>query len=155
MSRRGNYFVQRRRATQQRASAKRRERLIRARSIATHDREEWESLLEECEAGEAPRGTVYLCPRCLTEWYKLQKDHIVPISWEEARSHDGIDNIQPMCRDCNSSKNGDEAIDWLLLRRCVGWVVEFHFPLDADVDDQLSERYFSGQRSLAYRGPIT
>lgn len=76
------------------------ERLAVARQLATHSKEEWSALIKVC--GDA-------CVRCGIHAAELNggvlcKDHITPIY---QGGSDGIENIQPMCRECNSSKGPD------------------------------------------------
>lgn len=78
----------------QESSKTRSERLAEARKKATHTTAEWESLLSIC-------GN--LCVRCGSE-ENIRKDHIVPIY---QGGSDGIDNLQPLCQSCNSSKGPD------------------------------------------------
>lgn len=78
------------------AGLKRSERLANARRLGTHSPEEWEALLQVC--GEE-------CLRCGDSTEKV-KDHIVPIYMGGS---DAIENIQPLCRSCNSSKGPDQA----------------------------------------------
>lgn len=87
---------------------KRRLRISAARKKATHTREQWESLKEEF---------LYRCVRCSSEGMRIVKDHIIPIY---QGGSDGIDNIQPLCVFCNSSK-GPENYNWAIHRRTVGW----------------------------------
>lgn len=72
-------------------------RLAAARAIATHTAIEWEHLKNICG---------HRCVRCGAD-ETLVKDHIKPIY---QGGSDGIDNIQPLCRSCNSSK-GPEVED--------------------------------------------
>ena len=65
----------------------------------SHTFEEWLSLV---------KATGYVCLRCLRSDVKLTQDHIVPLS---KGGSDYIDNIQPLCGPCNSSK-GDRIIDY-------------------------------------------
>lgn len=62
-------------------------------------REEWESLLEDCENK---------CLCCGVTNVKLAMDHIMPLSRGGAHS---IDNIQPLCKSCNSRKK-NKHIDY-------------------------------------------
>lgn len=82
------------------ASAKqlRRDRMEKARMIATHTPEEWQRLV-------ALSGGI--CLRC-GGLGPLVKDHIVPIY---QGGSDGIENLQPLCKKCNASK-GPERIDF-------------------------------------------
>lgn len=78
------------------------ERLAYARSLGTHSDTEWKAMVEICD---------HRCVRCgahKTELHgnSLCKDHIMPIY---QGGSDGIDNIQPMCRNCNSSKGADST----------------------------------------------
>lgn len=77
-------------------------RLSNARRIATHTVDEWLALKE----------TIGCCARCGVGGDQV-KDHIKPIY---QGGSDGIENIQPLCRTCNSSK-GPETID----HRPHGW----------------------------------
>lgn len=86
------------------ARATRSQRLSDARAKATHTKDEWLSLV--VAVGNR-------CMRCDISADDLHgnvlcKDHIVPLY---QGGSDGIDNIQPMCRNCNSSK-GPEAVDY-------------------------------------------
>lgn len=71
------------------------ERLSNARSIATHTKLEWEKLIELCD---------YRCVICRNE--DIVKDHIKPIY---QGGSDGINNLQPLCKSCNSSKGADST----------------------------------------------
>ncbi len=86
------------------------ERLAAARKIASHSARDWEVLKEIC-------GNI--CVRCGTDG-ALVKDHIKPIY---QGGSDGIDNIQPLCKTCNSSK-GPEATD----HRPNGWQNALEMP---------------------------
>ena len=84
------------------AAATRSQRLAAARAIATHTKAEWLALVDAC--GNA-------CVRC--GGAGVVKDHITPIY---QGGSDGIDNLQPLCQSCNSSK-GPENKDF----RPEGW----------------------------------
>jgi HNH endonuclease len=101
---------------QQTYAEKRAARMTAAREIATHSTEEWHRLLAFCGNH---------CLRC-GESKRLTKDHIVPIY---QGGSDGIDNLQPLCRECNAAK-GPEKIDYRLpnWRDCLGG--EFELPED-------------------------
>jgi uncharacterized protein YdaU (DUF1376 family) len=95
------------------AQLTRSERLAAARALATHTASEWAFLKALCDnkcvfcgihEGDLIGGTI-----C--------KDHIVPIS---AGGSDGIENLQPACRECNAKKGPDQtnklpkqALKWL------------------------------------------
>ena len=81
------------------ASAKRSERLADARAISRHTKQEWDEMI-------AFFG--YLCVKCGNTESEIVKDHIVPIY---QGGSDGIDNLQPLCISCNSSK-GPESVDY-------------------------------------------
>ena len=66
----------------------------------SHTNEEWIALIESCGS---------LCV-CCHEQKPLSKDHIIPLV---KGGSDYIENIQPLCRECNSAKR-DRVIDFLL-----------------------------------------
>lgn len=70
---------------------KRSERLSAARQKGRHSAEEWAFLVEIC-GGK--------CCKCGST-QRICKDHIIPIY---QGGSDGIDNLQPLCSSCNSSK---------------------------------------------------
>ena len=78
-------------------------RITASRALGTHTNQEWENL--KAEFGR--------CVRCWEVTTRLQKDHIVPIY---RGGSDSIENIQPLCLPCNSSK-GPESTNWKELRR--------------------------------------
>lgn len=85
------------------AKEKRSQRLADARQKGTHTPDEWLALL----------GIFGACVKCGAAneslvGGKCVKDHIVPIY---QGGSDAIDNIQPLCRNCNSAK-GAETIDY-------------------------------------------
>jgi len=84
---------------------KRRVRVMEARRIATHTREQWLALRKFC-------GSCVACGN--DDENTLSRDHIVPLA---RGGHDGISNIQPLCGSCNSRKG---TLDWGDLRP-PGW----------------------------------
>lgn len=84
-------------------SGARSERLIAAREKGRHTDAEWNALREFCGLK---------CVRCGADGHQ-DRDHIKPIY---QGGSDGIDNIQPLCAKCNSSK-GPEDVD----HRPSGW----------------------------------
>ena len=76
------------------AHGTRSERLAAARSKATHTPDEWLKLKAFCR---------HLCVKCGSDG-PLVKDHIVPVY---QGGSDGIENLQPLCNRCNSSKGPD------------------------------------------------
>lgn len=79
------------------------ERMSEARKTSGHSKEEWEELKSYFEC----------CPRCDGEsgLAHLEKDHVIPIY---QGGDDSIQNIQPLCAKCNTSKS-KEVIDWKLV----------------------------------------
>ncbi len=75
----------------------------------SHTEREWREKLAKYDT----------CPMCKIPWTKIPprpdrrykyvwtKDHIVPIT---TGGHSGIDNIQPLCYRCNSSKSNREMV---------------------------------------------
>jgi len=61
--------------------------------------EEWNTLLEKYN---------HICLSCRRIGMKLTADHVIPISKGGTNT---IDNIQPLCRSCNSKKK-DKHIDY-------------------------------------------
>lgn len=80
------------------------QRLAEARLKGTHTADQWNALVNFC--GKT-------CVRCGATGGEIVKDHIQPIY---QGGSDGIDNLQPLCRSCNSSK-GPEVEDF----RPDGW----------------------------------
>ena len=72
-------------------SARRRLRECDAKLRGFHTKEEWSNLMEACG---------HRCVRCGFQSDHLTKDHITPISMGGS---DAISNLQPMCRECNST----------------------------------------------------
>jgi len=75
------------------------ERLKKARVKGTHTKKEWLSLVKKYN----------YCVRCKAKNVLLTKDHIIPIY---QGGSDSIDNLQPLCRKCNSQK-GPDTTNWL------------------------------------------
>jgi hypothetical protein len=86
----------------------RRLRLMVARGKGKHKQWEWKQLCREF-------GNRCVC--CGQKSKKLQKDHILPISYGGS---DLISNIQPLCGSCNASK-GSDSFDWAQHRRDNGF----------------------------------
>ena len=76
-----------------RSSATRSERLANGRRLGKHSPQEWQALIIFCDGK---------CCRCGER--PIAKDHIVPLC---SGGSDSIDNIQPLCRNCNTSKRLD------------------------------------------------
>lgn len=66
-----------------------------AKRKGTHSKEDWENL----------RHRIGRCMACGKTGVRLTKDHIVPIS---RGGCDCIENVQPLCQPCNSSKSNRE-----------------------------------------------
>ena len=77
------------------------ERLAEARRKGTHTEAQWKEMVKFFGSR---------CVRCGAEGPVI-RDHITPIY---QGGSDGIENIQPTCKSCNSSK-GREAVDYRLL----------------------------------------
>ncbi len=74
----------------------RKERMASARSRGTHTDDEWSAMLVAC---------AHKCVRCGSD-EPLTKDHIIPVY---QGGSDSIDNLQPLCRSCNSAKGPDDT----------------------------------------------
>lgn len=84
-------------------------RLSAARKRGTHSKDQWLTLIEEFD-GRCVICGCYPDPRPC-------KDHIVPLY---LGGSDGADNIQPVCRQCNTAKSFD-CTDWASYRRDHGF----------------------------------
>lgn len=85
------------------------ERLKASRAKGTHTKQQWLGILKEFD---------YRCVCCgCTPVGRPTKDHIVPIL---DGGSDAIDNLQPLCRECNSDKKAD-SFNWAEYRRKNGW----------------------------------
>lgn len=86
-------------------------RLRMARAKGRHTAEQWKALVKKFEGR---------CVRCgVLPSESMQKDHITPIY---QGGSDGIDNLQPLCRGCNSAK-GPESFNWAAYREANGFEV--------------------------------
>lgn len=86
-------------------------RLKSARIKGTHTQKQWITLLKEFD---------YRCLRCGCHPIGgPTKDHIIPISMGGS---DSIDNLQPLCHQCNSSSGGaSHSFNWIEWRRANGF----------------------------------
>lgn len=103
----------------------RQERMAEARKLGNHTKAEWEDLKDEF---------LNTCVRCGLIGYHLEKDHIKPVY---QGGSDSIENIQPLCAWCNSSK-GPEKFNWKEFRRKKGWIetnvkLSKHHPLKVNL----------------------
>jgi len=90
------------------------QRLKEARAKGTHTKEEWEAILTKHSRR---------CVRCgCRPDPRPCKDHITPIY---QGGSDAASNLQPLCRECNTSK-GPDTFNWAAYRD------EHGFPDEAD-----------------------
>ena len=78
------------------------ERLAKAKEKGIHTEKEWELIKKICN---------YKCVKCGIDESKLHgeklcKDHVIPICLSGS---DAIENIQPICRNCNTAKTNDQT----------------------------------------------
>lgn len=87
-------------------SIRRQIRLWNSRLCGSHDRNQWDIILKIFN---------HRCASCGCECIGGSpcKDHIIPISWGGS---DATRNLQPLCRECNSSDNSyyDWRPQWLI-----------------------------------------
>lgn len=80
------------------------QRLVEARARGTHTNDEWQVILERF---------AFRCVRCgCCPEPRPCKNHIVPIS---IGGSDAKENLQPLCRECNTSK-GNDTFNWSAYR---------------------------------------
>lgn len=99
--------IDHRREVALRNAEKRAQRMDAARALGRHTREEWEALKARFSIDD-----LTLCVICGTLRPHVDKDHIVPVY---QGGSDGIDNLQPACPWCNSSK-GPDSTNWAAVR---------------------------------------
>lgn len=80
-------------------------RLAAARAKGTHTPAQWLGLVS------AFGCRCVMCGAVMDPW-DVQKDHIIPIY---QGGSDGIENVQPLCRPCNTSK-GPDTFNWVEYR---------------------------------------
>ena len=82
------------------------QRLAIAKSKGTHSKLQFESLKKSC-------GNICVICNGSSGLLNLERDHIIPLY---QGGSDAIENIQPVCAKCNSSK-GHDSTDY----RPIGW----------------------------------
>ena len=83
-------------AREQKSTELRALRMKEAKSKGTHSQDEWTGIVAACGGACVKCGSVD----------SVQKDHITPIY---QGGSDGIENLQPLCKKCNSSKGPDST----------------------------------------------
>ena len=93
-------------SAKKRAAIRRKARMAFAKIKGTHTSDQWECILKIFDYKCACCGSVVIGGR-------PTKDHIIPIS---SGGSDGLWNLQPLCRECNSSNisNIDYRPRWLI-----------------------------------------
>ena len=76
-----------------------RRRAIKKKIIETFDREEAQRLIDSCNG---------ICPSC-NQNAEITIDHILPISKAPDWHIYTLDDVQPLCRSCNSSKGNSQV----------------------------------------------
>lgn len=93
---------------QKRNAMKRKARMVLARKLGTHTKDQWLALC--AEFGQR-------CVKCGRTECHLDKDHIIPVY---QGGSDGLENIQPLCAWCNAKK-GPDGFNWKEFRRINGF----------------------------------
>ena len=62
---------------------------------------------------ELKESYLHTCVYCGKKTYRLEMDHVVPIT---KGGYHSIDNIVPACRNCNSSKNNHNLLSWMITK---------------------------------------
>lgn len=122
-----------------------------ARAIATHTEREWGDLVRahgrRCAYCDRPLGLL-----------EVHKDHVIPVS---RGGSDGIDNIVPACKPCNSEKHrmtADEYREYLSMlgrTKGAGWKYSSETCRCGAINERM-HHFLTQSRELfphAYSGP--